>query len=567
MERRLAAILVTDVVGYSALMGQNEVGTLAALRAHRTEIFDPAISAGGGRLVKLMGDGALVEFASVVDAVNAALAIQRRNLEANSQIRLRIGIHLGDIIIEDDDIYGDGVNVAARVETLAEPDGICITSIVNESIGNRVDAEFVDSGEHEVKGIEQPIRVFRWPAKGEARSQQVKPSIAILPFENMSSDSKDEYFAHGITDDIATDLSRVSELIVIARNATRDYKNSSLTKSQAAKELGVRYVLDGSVRRSGGKIRINARLEDASDSRQLWADRFDGDLEEVFDFQDQITESIVATLAITLTQAEQNRALKKDVRSLKAYDLVLQGNAFHQRMARNDNSAAMKLYSRAIELDPDYAPAHAGLAWALVHEANQRWSGDPKALLELALNHAKQAVLLDSSLAKAHMVLGDVYCWTRRHNLAVTEGRKAVELDPSNADAHFALGYYLITAGQSAEAVKEAKLALRYNPVFANRFYYEVIGNSLYLTKDYAAAVAALEEGLGRFPDSDGLHQWLAAAHGQLGNLREARFHASEYLRLRPNETINEIKNRQPYKSVQDLSLLEDGLRKADFPE
>lgn len=570
MARRLAAILAADVVGYSGLMGEDEAGTLSALQAHRAEIFDPVIAEHGGRLVKLMGDGTLVEFPSVVDAVEASLAIQKRNAETDSRIRLRIGVNLGDIIIDGDDIYGDGVNVAARLEALAEPGGICIASIVHESIGNRVEAEFADAGEHVVKGIKRPIRVLRWPTAGAAQASIAlpeKPSIAILPFDNMSSDPEDEYFSHGITDDIATDLSKVSGLFVIARNATYAYKGRSVASTLVAHELGVRYILEGSVRRGGGKVRINARLLDASNASQLWAERFDGELKDIFVLQDQITESIVTTLAVTLTRAEQDRAFRKEVNDLKAYDYVLQGASFHSRMNKGDNAKAMKLFASAIKLDPDYAPAHAGFAWTLVHDANQEWSADPKAALELALLHARRAVLLDASLAKAHMVLADVYCWMRRHNLAVAEGRKAIALDPSYADGHFALAYYLITSGQPKEAVGEAKLALRFNPLYAGCYYYEILGISLYLTKQYEAAITVLEQGASRDPDAYGLRQWLAATHAQLGKLDDARTHAKELLRLRPDVSLRYLANYLPYESKRDLDHLLDGLRKAGVPE
>lgn len=570
MARRLAAILAADVVGYSRLMGEDEAGTLAALQAHRAEIFDPVIAERGGRLVKLMGDGALVEFPSVVDAVEAAVAIQLRNSETDSRIRLRIGVNLGDIIIDGDDIYGDGVNIAARLEALAEPGGICIASIVHESIGNRVEVDFSDAGEHEVKGIKWPLRVWRWPTAGAAPASLAtpeKPSIAILPFENMSSDPEDEYFSDGITDDIATDLSKVSGLFVIARNATHAYKGQAANSTHVARELGVRYILEGSVRRGGGNVRINARLMDANSANQLWAERFDGELTDIFALQDQITESIVTTLAVTLTRAEQDRALRKEVLNLKAYDYVLQGTAFHSRLTKGDNVKAKKLFTRAIELDPDYAPAHAGLAWVLVHDANQEWSADPKAALELALQHARRAVLVDSGLAKAHMVLGDVYCWMRQHKLAVAEGRRAIALDPSYADGHFALAYYLITSGQSEEAVGEAKMALRFNPVHAYNHYYEILGISLYLTKQYEAAITVLEQGVGRHPDYDGLHQWLAAAYAQLGQMEDARTHAKEFLRLWPDVSLRHLANKLPYESKRDLDHLLDGLRMAGVPE
>ncbi|MGR3717071.1 MAG: adenylate/guanylate cyclase domain-containing protein [Thermohalobaculum sp.] len=568
--RRLAAILAADVVGYSRLMGEDEAGTLAALQAHRAEIFDPVIAERGGRLVKLMGDGALVEFPSVVEAVEAALAIQQQVAAGDGRIRLRIGINLGDIIIDGDDIYGDGVNVAARLEALAEPGGICISSIVHESIGNRVEAEFGDAGEHEVKGIARPIRVWQWPATGGAQAPLAlpeKPSIAIMPFDNMSSDSEYEYFSDGITDDIATDLSKVSGLFVIARNATFAYKGGAADLKHVARELGVRYILEGSIRRADGKVRINARLVDANSGNHLWAERFDGDLKDIFALQDRITESIVAILAVTLTRAEQDRAMHKEVRNLQAYDYVLQGTAYHTRMTKGDNVKAMELFTRAIELDPDDAPAHASLAWALTHEANHEWTADPNASLKLALVHAKRAVLLDAGLAKAHMVLGDIYCWMKRHKQAVAEGRRAIALDPSYADGHMALAYFLITSGQAEEAIGEAQTALRFNPVYANGLYYEMLGKALYLTKQYEAAMAVLEQGVSRDPNVDGLHQWLAATYAQVGQMDDARTHAKEYLRLYPGVSLQHLAKILPYKSKLDLDHLLDGLRKAGLPE
>ena len=567
MPRRLAAILVADVVGYSRLMRADEEGTLAALRAHRENIFNPEIAKRGGRLVKLMGDGALVEFASVVDAVEAALQVQAKSMASDSTIRLRIGVNLGDVVVDDGDLYGDGVNIAARLETLAEPDGICVSAIVHESLSNRVEARFEDAGDFEIKGMDEPVRVYRWPSAGKVQAQPEKPSIAVLPFENVSNAPEDQYFSVGIVDDIATDLSKISGLVVISRDATRDYAGSSTTPGQVGRELGVRYVLAGSIRRGQDRVRVNARLVEAETESQKWAERFDGKLEEIFEFQDQITESIVSTLAVTVTQAEQDRAFRKEPKNLKAYEYVLQANAFHSRFTQADNSKALELYSRAIELAPDYAPAHAGFAWAMNHQSNQEWGDDKDGALELALKHAKQAVFLDSSLAKAHLALADVYCWQRQHSLAVAEGRKAVDLEPSNADAHFALAYYLITSGQPEEAQKEALLSLRYNPVYSIGAYHENLGISYYLTHDYDAALSALEEGVARRPGYDGLHQWLAATYAQLGREEEAQKQAREYLTLKPDVTLAKLAVRLPYKRASDLDHLLDGLRKAGVPE
>ena len=583
-ERRLAAILAADVVGYSRLIRADEEGTLDRLKALRNKIIDPKVAEHNGRIVKLMGDGMLAEFASVVDAVCAAIEAQRSITEHNAglpeekRIEFRVGINLGDVVIDGDDIQGDGVNVAARLEGLADPGGICVSGGVYDQVRDRVDAPFEDMGKQEVKNIDRPMQVWRWAAdtptaapnsekKSEPLSLPDKPSIAVLPFDNMSGDPEQEYFSDGITDDIITDLSKVSGLFVIARNSTFVYKGRAVDLKHVARELGVRYVLEGSIRRAGGKVRINAQLIDATSGSHLWAERFDGDLKDIFALQDQITESIVTTLAVTLTRAEQGRAMHKETRILQAYDYVLRGTTYHHRLTREDNVKAKEMFVQAIELDPDYAPAYAGLAWVLVHDSNQGWSTDPKASLELALEHARRAVLLDDGLAKAHMVLGDVFCWMKRHEQAVAEGRRAIALDPSYAEGHMALAYYLVTSGQAEKAVEEAQKALRFNPVYAHQIYYSVLGQSLYMTKQYEAAMAASEQGVSRDPNARGLRIWLAATYAQLGQMDDARRHAKELLRLWPNFSLQRLAKLLPYKSKPDLDHWIDGLRKAGLPE
>ena len=583
-ERRLAAILAADVVGYSRLIRADEEGTLDRLKALRNKIIDPKVAEHNGRIVKLMGDGMLAEFASVVDAVGAAIEAQRSITEHNAglpeekRIEFRVGINLADVVIDGDDIQGDGVNVAARLEGLADPGGICVSGGVYDQVRDRVDAPFEDMGKQEVKNIDRPMQVWRWAAdtptaapnsekKSEPLSLPDKPSIAVLPFDNMSGDPEQEYFSDGITDDIITDLSKVSGLFVIARNSTFVYKGRAVDLKHVARELGVRYVLEGSIRRAGGKVRINAQLIDATSGSHLWAERFDGDLKDIFALQDQITESIVTTLAVTLTRAEQGRAMHKETRILQAYDYVLRGTTYHHRLTREDNVKAKEMFVQAIELDPDYAPAYAGLAWVLVHDSNQGWSTDPKASLELALEHARRAVLLDDGLAKAHMVLGDVFCWMKRHEQAVAEGRRAIALDPSYAEGHMALAYYLVTSGQAEKAVEEAQKALRFNPVYAHQIYYSVLGQSLYMTKQYEAAMAASEQGVSRDPNARGLRIWLAATYAQLGQMDDARRHAKELLRLWPNFSLQRLAKLLPYKSKPDLDHWIDGLRKAGLPE
>ena len=558
-------------------MGVDETGTLAALRGHRAELIDALIAEHGGRIVKTMGDGLLLEFPSVVEAVTCAIEIQvgmaSRNVPVSEDERivLRIGVNQGDVIIEGEDIHGDGVNLAARLQEIAEPGGVALSRRVHEDVRDRLDANFEDAGEQTLKNMARPVHVWRWTAAATAGDRAPplpdKPSIAVLPFDNLSGDAEQEYFSDGITDDIITDLSKISGLFVIARHSSFAYKAKAVDARRAGRELGVRYILEGSVRRAGGKVRINAQLIEAASGNHLWAERYDGDLEDIFALQDRITESIVATLAVSLTRAEQDRALRKEASDLRAYDYVLRGIAYHHRMNKDDNDKARELFERAVVLDPDYAPAYAELAWSLLHDANQGWGADPETSFELALEHAQRAVRLDDGLAKAHMVLGDVYCWMRRHDQAITEGRTAVTLDPSYAEGHMAFGYYLVTSGQAEEAVEEAQKALRFNPLHAHQIYYSVLGQSYYMTMQYEMAMAVLEQGVSRYPSRMPLRVWLAATYAQLGQMDEARRHAGELLKHRPGFSIRRHTHVLPYKNKGDVDHLADGLRKAGLPE
>ena len=398
VNRKLAAILAADVVGYSRLMGADEAGTLSALKQHRQAVFDPAVAAHNGRIVKLIGDGTIVEFGSVVDAVNCALSVQRADgalpddALGQPKIVLRIGINLGDVIIEGDDIYGDGVNIAARLEPLAEPGGVCVSSIVNESIGNRIDVKFTDAGDTTVKNIDRPIRVWKWHpaatpdvtnAKGAKRAGAEKPlpnvataSIAILPFTNMSGDPEQEYFSDGISEDIITDLSKISGLTVIARNSSFAYKGRSVDIRTVGQELGVHSVLEGSIRRAGKRVRITAQLIDATNGAHLWADRYDRDLTDIFEVQDDVTRRIVDALKITLSPAEKARLADSETSSVVAYDCVLRGREFMLGKEKNLDtfSQAIKYFKQALEYDPNYSVAYACLGFGYMFDYQNRWS-------------------------------------------------------------------------------------------------------------------------------------------------------------------------------------------------
>jgi len=394
-----------------------------------------------------------------------------------------------------------------------------------------------------------------------------KPSIAVLPFKNLSADPEQEYFSDGITDDIITDLSKVSGLFVVARNSTFVFKGKAEDVSQIARQLGVHYVLEGSIRKGGGRVRVNAQLVDAIAGNHLWADRYDEDLADIFAVQDKITERIVGTLAITLTRVEQSRAMRKEAQNLKAYDFALRGNAYHHRLTKDDNVKARENYEQAIKIDPGYAPAYAGLAWVLNHDANQGWGYDFHPLLNRALETAKKAVELDDSLAKAHLVLGDVLMWMRMNDQAVEEGQKAIALDPNYADGHFALSAYLRYAGKAEEALDEIRIALRLNPLHGNRLYYFGLGRTQYALKQYDAAVDAGKQLVIQNPDVKGNHLLLAAAYAQLGRNTDAERHTREILRMDPTFSATDYIQFLPFKNKADADHYLDGLRKAGLPE
>ncbi|MGO9847730.1 MAG: adenylate/guanylate cyclase domain-containing protein, partial [Methylocella sp.] len=423
INRKLAAILAADVVGYSLLMAADEAGTLAALKRHRELVFDPAVAAHNGRIVKLIGDGTIVEFGSVVDAVNCALLVQRRNgtlpdeALGQSKIILRIGVNLGDVIIEGDDIYGDGVNIAARLEPLAEPGGISISSIVNESIGNRIDVRFQDAGDISVKNIDRPIRVWKWhpgaTALAAAKSNVAKskpnsgtPSIAVLPFTNMSGDPEQEYFSDGISEDIITDLSKIAGLTVIARNSSFAYKGRSVDIRTVGDELNVRSVLEGSIRRADKRVRITAQLVDAATGGHLWAERYDRDLTDIFEVQDDVTRRIVEALKVTLSPAENARLSAGGTSSTDAYDYVLRGRELLLGKTKNRETfeQSAKLFIRALEIDPNYPKAYAALSMAYNLDYQNRWSDSPDSSLPLAKQYAEQAIEKDPNEPFARLV-------------------------------------------------------------------------------------------------------------------------------------------------------------------
>ncbi len=589
--RRLAAIMAADVVGYSRLMAADEAGTLAALKRHRDMAFDPIISRHGGRIVKLMGDGTLVEFSSVVDAVNCAVEIQRAAgssdlPEAGPEIVLRIGINLGDIIVDGDDIYGDGVNIAARLEPLARQGGICISSIVKESVGERIDVEFVDGGAVQVKNIDRPLKVWLWhpddPASAAVADAPVpapppapavntgsvagKPSIAVLPFENMSGDDEQEYFSDGISEDIITDLSKVSGLLVIARNSTFAYKGKSIDLREVGRDLGVSTVLEGSVRRAGNRVRITAQLIDAATGGHLWAERYDRDLTDIFAVQDEVTLEIVGALKVKLTQREKDVIAGVGTTSIEAHDAFLRSRSLilSQNLNASVFKQAVEWAERAIALDPGYAQAHAILAMCHVFDFHNRWSEDPDSALGKAEKLAARAAKLDPCDASAHHAMSVVARWRQDWDLARSAVDRALELNPDFALGYFTRGLNRIFAGAPAEAIPDIERAIRLDPGY-NQQYLHYLGMAHLLLGNDETAVVMLRERILLVPDTDVGRVLLISALGHLGDREAAQATWAELIGINPEFSIDKWRARLPFVNPADADRIIDGLLRYDL--
>ena len=579
IKRKLAAILAADVVGYSGLMASDEEGTLAALKRQRQMVFEPAVAAHHGRIVKLIGDGTIVEFASVVDAVSCALSVQQSgdSLQAENlhqpKIVLRIGINLGDVIIEGDDIYGDGVNIAARLEPVAEPGGICISSIVNESIGNRIDVRFQDGGQINVKNIDRPIRIWRWRPDAHAPvtdgrrpntdNSQPHTAIAVLPFTNMSDDPGQEYFSDGISEDIITDLSKIAGLMVIARNSSFAYKGRSVDVRTVGRELGVQSVLEGSIRRSGNRARITAQLIDATSGGHLWGARYDRDLTDIFEVQDDVTRRIVDALKVTLSPAEKERLADTKTPNLTAYDYVLRGREFMLGNERNRETfeQATTYFKKALEHDPDYSQAYACLGFAHIFDYQNRWTDDPDSSLLLAKQYARQAIDKDPNEPLARCVSAMAASFEKDLDQARSEIDIALSLNPNFALAHNLRGSNRIYSGQPLEAIPEIEQGMRLDPALSSQFLH-FLGMAYLLAGKYETAAALLKQRILLVPQTDFSRALLASALGHLGEFEEARRIWGELKEINPSYAFADHVSRQPFRREQDVERIADGLRR-----
>ncbi len=482
LQRRLAAILAADVVGYSRMMDGDEAGTLARLKTLRSEVFDPITAQFGGRIFKTMGDGTLAEFASAFDAVQAAIEVQRALVEHNMampedrRIVLRIGISLGDVIVDGDDLYGNGVNVAARMEALAEPGAICVSGNVYEHAGKAPGVVFEDLGEQAVKNIDRPVRCYRVRAQSDATANASvdrpdtpsplpdKPSIAVLPFNNLSGDPEQEYFADGMTEDIITGLSRFRSLFVTARNSTFAYKGKSPDVREVARDLGVRYILEGSVRRGGERIRITGQLIDAETGNHLWAERYDRELEDIFAVQDEVTEAIVAAIAPEIGEVERARAQRKAPGNLDAWGLYQRGLAAYYSSTEEGLKSAIEQFDRVNEVDPSFAPAFAMAAGARWRYALHFEPDDRAEYLSQAREKAYTAITLDPRDPTGLWNAGEVHSMLGQHDMAISKIEEAIGLNPNDALSHYFLGSVLRRAGLAEEAIPHIDKAMRLSP-------------------------------------------------------------------------------------------------------
>jgi adenylate cyclase len=584
VERRLVAILAADIVGFSRLMAADETDTIERQRAHRRELIDPEIARHHGRIVKTTGDGMLVEFRSVADAVRCAAEIQTRMAEREAdlpddrRIRYRVGVNSGDIVVDGDDILGDGVNVAARLEALADPGGICVSAVVHEQLRDRTGLVFEDLGEREVKNIARPIRVYRWvagppPPTGAAPPLHPplplpdKPSIAVLPFDNMSGDPEQDFFADGMTEDLITALSRMPWFFVIARNSSFTYKGRAIDVKQVAAELGVKYVLEGSVRKGGDRLRISAQLIDAITGQHVWAERYDRQIADIFAVQDEVTEAIVGAVAPEFLATEARSARRKDPARLDAWECVMRGRAHLWKMAREDAAEARRLFERAIALAPGGEFGMGDLALVHFLESYYRWSPSPEASREAMLQAAEQAVAVDDHDPWALTILAWANTVSHRWDEVLPPVDRAIRQSPNFAPAIGFRGMILALLGRADEAIVCLEQAFRLSPrdsIMA--FWYMGLFWAHHAERRYDDAVRTAREAIRMAPGNPTFRRQLASALANLGRVDEARVALADYLRLEPDHTTADAA-KVPTRVPEHVERFVEGLRRAGLPE
>ena len=583
VKRKLTAILNADVKGYSRLMGEDEEGTIRTLNTYK-EVMSNLIQQQRGRVVDAPGDNVLAEFGSVVDAVRCAVEIQKelktRNAELpeNRRMEFRIGVNLGDVVEDGEQILGDGVNIAARLESLSEAGGICISGTAFDQVENKLSIRYEYLGEQTVKNIAKPVRVYRVlmeperagkvigerkakPRKKMAFPLPDKPSIAVLPFVNMSRDPEQEFFSDGITEEIITALSKVPNLFVIARNSTFTFKGKPVKVKQVSEELGVRYVLEGSVQKSGDRVRITAQLIDALSSHHLWAERYDRDLKEIFALQDEITMKVITALQVELTAGEMAGVIAKGTKNIDAFIKYLRAFELANRLTKEGNAQAKKILEEAIALDPEYPRLYMGLALAHIYDVWHGTTESTEQSVARAFELAQKAISLDDSNAAAYSGLGTIYAMKRQYDQAIAKGKRAISLDPNSADNFMQLGWILNWAGRAEEAILYIQNAIRLNPL-PPASYFVNLAVAYRDSGQYEKAIEASKRALQREPNSQFPYIHMAISYIRLGREKEARAAAAEILRINPEFSLERYAKILPFSQpVADL-VVED-LRKA----
>jgi adenylate cyclase len=571
MEQRLAAILAADMAGYSRLMEADESGTLARLRTHRIELVDPAIAKNKGRIIKTTGDGMLVEFQSVTDAVKCAVEIQQRMKRRNSdvpqerRIEFRIGINLGDIIFDDEDIFGDGVNIASRIEQLADVGGICVTAAVATQIADRLEIAMEDLGEKTLKNISRPVRLYRIgfdspvPQEVEAKRSISKPSIVVLPFNNMSGDPEQEFFADGLTEDIITELSRHHELFVISRNSSFVYKNRAVNVREVAEKLDVQYLVEGSVRKIGDRVRVTVQLIDTANDAHIWADKYDRKLDDIFAIQDEVTAAIAATLPGRVEAAQRDQLARAKPANMAAYECVLAAKVLHHRSTIADNERAQTLIGRAVALDPDYAHAHAWRACILGQAWVHNWCEDRDAVWNDIMAALDRALALDDNDADVHRILAAVNVNNNELTTARYHQERALALNPNYDLVVVQQGELLTWLGRPEEGIEWIRKAMQLNPHHPERFWSH-LGKAHFAARQYGEAIEAFMH----LSTMDSVqHAFAAACYGWLGDEIAAAAHLGKIRTLDPQFDLDSFIATLHYAQECDVQHVREGLLKA----
>jgi adenylate cyclase len=582
VERRLAAILAADIAGYSRLMGSDEEGTLAAIKACRRELIDPKLAEHRGRIVKTTGDGALIEFASAVDAIRCAMEIQRSMAQRNvgvpegHRIEFRIGINVGDILIDEGDIYGDGVNIAARIEALARPGTICLSENAYRQVTGKLALDISDMGEQRLKNIAQPVHVYGLIPDGTlTRTASAtlplpdKPSIAVLPFQNMSGDPEQDYFADGIVEEIITALSRFRELFVIARNSTFIYKGRAVDVKQVGRELGVRYVLEGSVRKAAARVRITSQLIDAISGAHLWADRIDGAFDDIFVLQDRVTENVVGAIAPKIEQAEIERTKPKPTESLDAYDSYLRAMMYFNRWTSESISEALRLLYKAVELDPGFASAYWLAAWCYVRRRLSGWMEEPiHEMAELERLARKASELANDDAVPLYSAGWALVQTTSDAEAGAAMIDRALTLNPNITAAWLVGGWTKIYLGESNKAIEYFERAIRLNPLDPLIARMQTgIAAAQFLAGQYQEAAVSAENGLRHHPNDLPLLRVAAASHALAGQMMDAEKHVGRIRHLDPTLRLSRVAALAPCRRADDVSRYVEGMRRAGLPE